>query len=206
MPTPEWRAQDLHEEDGSVLRRVDRHWKSGYSIQLAIGQGDLQVTPLQMARFYAMLANGGQLVTPHLVEDVEQPGSGSGPGAQPLVLRSFRPPREGAEPRPAALRSCARACTRRRTRRSARRRPSSALPDRDRGQDGHGREGRQRPARRRLTSWWCGYGPFEAPRLVVCAVIENGGFGGEAAAPSALQVFENFFGQKAASVTPASTD
>ena len=42
-------------------------------------------------------------------------------------------------------------------------------------------------------SWWCGYGPYEKPELVVCAVIENGGHGGEAAAPTALKVFEKYF-------------
>src|SRR5439155_24693623 len=42
-------------------------------------------------------------------------------------------------------------------------------------------------------SWWCGYGPFKSPKLVVCAVIENGGYGGEAAAPAAEQVFAKFF-------------
>ena len=42
----------------------DRAWNPGDSIQLAIGQKDLTVTPLQMARFYAMIANGGKLVTP----------------------------------------------------------------------------------------------------------------------------------------------
>ena len=42
-------------------------------------------------------------------------------------------------------------------------------------------------------SWWCGYGPFDDPTIVVCAVIENGGHGGTAAAPAALQVFEAYF-------------
>jgi len=46
-------------------------------------------------------------------------------------------------------------------------------------------------------SWWCGWGPMDSPDIVVCALIENGGFGGEAAAPAALQVFEAFFGVKA---------
>ena len=44
--------------------QIDRLWKPGDSIQLAIGQKDLTVTPLQMARFYALIANGGKLVTP----------------------------------------------------------------------------------------------------------------------------------------------
>src|SRR4029079_7636386 len=42
-------------------------------------------------------------------------------------------------------------------------------------------------------SWWCGYGPEADPKLVVCALIENGGHGGSAAAPAALKVFEAFF-------------
>jgi penicillin-binding protein 2 len=42
-------------------------------------------------------------------------------------------------------------------------------------------------------SWWCGYGPYTAPSIVVCAVIENGGHGGTAAAPAALKVFEQYF-------------
>jgi penicillin-binding protein 2 len=42
-------------------------------------------------------------------------------------------------------------------------------------------------------SWWCGYGPTDNPSIVVCAVIENGGHGGSAAAPAALKVFEAYF-------------
>ena len=48
-------------------------------------------------------------------------------------------------------------------------------------------------------SWWCGYGPAnstEPPQIVVCALIENGGFGAEAAAPAALKVFQQFFKEK----------
>ena len=45
-------------------------------------------------------------------------------------------------------------------------------------------------------SWWCGDVPAESttpPELVVCALIENGGFGADAAAPAALQVFKQYF-------------
>jgi len=42
-------------------------------------------------------------------------------------------------------------------------------------------------------AWWCGYGPTDKPTLVVCAVIENGGHGGVAAAPAAAEVFASYF-------------
>ena len=50
-------------------------------------------------------------------------------------------------------------------------------------------------------AWWCGYGPYNKPELVVCAVIENGGHGGTAAAPAALRVFEKHFNVDPASYT-----
>ena len=55
-------------------------------------------------------------------------------------------------------------------------------------------------------SWWCGYGPSESPDLVVCALIENGGHGGDAAAPAALKVFEAFFRKQATQTGPIHSD
>ncbi len=75
LPTPEWRQTTFKTE-------IDKLWKPGDSIQLAIGQKDLLVTPLQMARFYALLANGGKLVTPHVLLSVDQPG-GAAPHPAP---------------------------------------------------------------------------------------------------------------------------
>ena len=46
-------------------------------------------------------------------------------------------------------------------------------------------------------SWWCGWGPSDSAKLVVCALIENGGHGSSAAAPAALRVFEQYFHVKA---------
>jgi cell division protein FtsI/penicillin-binding protein 2 len=53
-------------------------------------------------------------------------------------------------------------------------------------------------------SWWCGYGPYDKPTIVVCAMIENGGHGGTAAAPAALEVFEQYFHTTATTTTKAS--
>jgi penicillin-binding protein 2 len=55
-------------------------------------------------------------------------------------------------------------------------------------------------------SWWCGYGPADQAELVVCVVIENGGFGADAAAPAALEVFEKYFGEKATFVHEVPSD
>src|SRR5204862_951039 len=73
VPTIAWRHDRFTRKKDPCCWEIDRLWKPGNSIQLAIGQGDLLVTPLQMARFYALIAKGGKLVTPHVLLDVENP-------------------------------------------------------------------------------------------------------------------------------------
>ena len=94
VPTPAWRKKTFKSD-------WDKAWNPGDSIQLAIGQKDVTVTPLQMARFYAMIANGGKLVTPYVVSGVEQPGPNR---QQPVTLQQFPPdPPRDAGVDPAAL-------------------------------------------------------------------------------------------------------
>ena len=81
VPTIGWRLRTYTQTADPCCWQVDRLWKPGDSIQLAIGQKDLLVTPLQMARFYALIANGGKLVTPHLLIDVENPNGTAVPVA-----------------------------------------------------------------------------------------------------------------------------
>ena len=51
----------------------DRRWRSGDTLALAIGQGSLEATPLQVARMMAAVANGGLLVTPHVASRLGPP-------------------------------------------------------------------------------------------------------------------------------------
>jgi penicillin-binding protein 2 len=201
LPTIKWRQKTYTSE-------IDRLWKPGDSIQLAIGQKDLQVTPLQMARFYALVANGGKLVTPHLVSSVEQPSQKGSPTG-PLVLRKFSRPAKELNVDPAALSVV----------RDGLYEATHSAAGTSSGVFGHfpvAIAGKTGTAERTVdagtflkdtdTSWWCGFGPFDAPELVVCAVIENGGFGAEAAAPAALKVFEEYFGKQASLVQTEPAD
>ena len=90
LPTPEWRKRAFTAKTDPHNWRIDNQWKPGDSIQLAIGQKDLLVTPLQMARFYALIANGGKLVRPHLALQVEE--GGGTPHSPPRVVHTFPAP------------------------------------------------------------------------------------------------------------------
>ena len=190
VPTPEWRRKTFESD-------WDRAWNPGDSIQLAIGQKDLLVTPLQMASFYGMLANGGNVLTPYLVSNVEQPG---GKGSPRVVLRRFAPPPpHSAGLDPVALgvvRDGLYAATHSQSGTSAGVFANYSVPIS--GKTGTAEKVTPLPGypadHLEDQSWWCGWGPSEDARLVVCALIENGGHGSTAAAPAALKVFEKFFG------------
>jgi penicillin-binding protein 2 len=200
LPTIEWRHKTYTPKTDRNWR-IDRLWKPGDSIQLAIGQKDLLVTPLQMARFYALIANGGRLVTPHLAADVEQGGDGRSPA---VVRRRFAPP----TPQRVGVDSGALDVVRAGLDEAAHGTIGTSqaifgsFPYRIAGKTGTAEKVVHLPGQQTglllSQSWWCGYGPTDNPTIVVCALIENGGHGGTAAAPAALKVFEQYFGRQAA--------
>lgn len=190
VPTPAWRRRTFKTE-------IDQLWTEGDSVQLAIGQGDLLVTPLQMTRFYALLANDGKLVTPHVVKDVEQPAP-AGSSEPPTVLRSFgaKPPRDlGIDQ--GAIDVIEQGLF------QATHDPLYGTSAQVFGAYSVPIVGKTGTAEKyveigdfkglRDTAWWCGYGPVPDPEIVVCAMVENGGHGGEVAAPVAMHVFEEYF-------------
>jgi penicillin-binding protein 2 len=203
LPTIKWRQETFTKERYPDTWQLDRLWKPGDSIQLAIGQKDLAVTPLQMARFYAMIANRGKLVTPYLMWQVERGDPGS-----PIVLRRHNP----APPRDLGLDETAIAAVRQglweatHTTLGTSAGVFGGFPIDVSGKTGTAEKWSNEHYRYLDQSWWCGYGPSEKPTLVVCAVIENGGFGAEAAAPAALKLFEKHFGEKAAFIHEVPSD
>ena len=200
VPTPAWRKR--HFESA-----WDQQWRPGDSIQLGIGQGDMLATPLQMTRMYALIANGGSLVQPRIVQRIVQPAT---EGDAEVVIRSF----PGTKPEDIGLDPTAVSTV------------QEGLYDATHASYGTSTSvfshfpvpiaGKTGTAEKYVTigkwsglrdqSWWCGWGPYADPELVVCAVIENGGHGGEAAAPAALKVFEKFFGVEPGSYTSGAVE
>ena len=206
LPTPEWRRRAYTRKTLPCCWETERLWKPGDSIQLAIGQKDLLVTPLQMASFYAMIANGGRIVRPHLLRWIEQ--SAGENREDPLIRRRYVPP----PPRDSRIDPSALAAVR------------QGLYEATHGAYGTsthvfgtfevdvaGKTGTAEkwvPEAGRLVdqSWFCGYAPVDHPELTVCVVIENGGFGGEAAAPAALKIFQRHFGKYGGNASAVAAD
>ena len=189
VPTIGWKERAFSKANDPNWR-VDSIWNPGDSLNLAIGQGFLLVTPLQMARFYAAIANGGKLVTPHVLMDVENPNGTIVPTTAPPAPR----PVPGLDP--ADLKVVQQGLF------EGTHDPFGTsygvfgnFPVSIAGKTGTAQKTVHLPGYtgEKDQSWWCGYGPANDAKLVVCAVIENGGEGGSAAAPAAARVFAKFF-------------
>jgi penicillin-binding protein 2 len=181
IPTPAWRNRVYRKGSNPF---IDRPWTQGDNVNLAVGQGDVQVTPLQLARAYATLANGGRLVTPHIADRVID--------ARGKVVARIRPGphrrlRISAETRSTVLDGIRRAAME----------PGGTsysvfggFPLQIAGKTGTAERGEGVPDQ----SWYGAIAPFENPRIVVVATVERGGFGVESAAPIVAGLLENYFG------------
>jgi len=207
LPTPAWRKATFTTKTDPEHWQEDRLWKPGDSIQLAIGQKDLLVTPLQMTRFYAMVANGGNLVTPHVVKDIELAGDNR---RAPKVIQQFTPAtpqRSGVDPGALevvrqGLYDATHAVNGTATS------VFGNYPIPIAGKTGTAEKVVHLPGYDGLMdqSWWCGYAPADNPTITVCVLIENGGHGGTAAAPAALKIFEQYFHLPGVYIPPANSD
>ncbi|MDQ3876462.1 MAG: penicillin-binding transpeptidase domain-containing protein, partial [Actinomycetota bacterium] len=171
IPTPGW------------LRRTftipwQRVWFTGYSVNLSIGQGQLAVTPLQLAVAYAALANGGTVVRPHVGGRIL---SSSGD-----VVRRLRfPPRRHV--RLPSLWAIHQGLY------DAAHTGTSAAIFGDFPIPVAGKTGTAETGTGSDHSWYASWAPAGNPRVVVVVLIEHGGFGAEAAAPAAREIYEAYF-------------
>jgi penicillin-binding protein 2 len=163
-------------EDASGL------WSARDAAELAIGHGGMEATPLQVARLYAALANGGTLRAPVLVRQVVD--------ADGRVLRAQGSEPDGrlplAEEHLAAIQAAMRSVV-------ADPRGTAAVAFRGFTVPTAGKTGSAESDDARLHAWFVGYAPIDAPEIVVVALVEHGGGGGEVAAPLVRGVLEAYF-------------
>lgn len=157
----------------------DRPWGPGDNVNLAIGQGDLGASPLQMAVAYAAIANGGYIVTPHLGQRVED--------NEGRALQEFEASRRRKLPIDASYRQAI----------------LDGLTQAAQGGGGTstsvfegfqvpvaGKTGTaERGAGRPNQSWYLSLAPAGNPNYVVAVTFEAGGYGAETAAPAARKIW-----------------
>ncbi|HKY84118.1 MAG TPA: penicillin-binding transpeptidase domain-containing protein [Anaerolineales bacterium] len=177
VPDPDWKQQSTGED-----------WSSSDSMQLAIGQSALNVTPLQVARFIAALGNGGTLYQPQMVERIQN--------AEGVVSHQFEPVAQGTLPLSEATLAVvqeAMGMVVNSPRGTAYRRFLN-FPITLYGKTGTAESGIEDPH-----AWFGGYtdeGREDKPDIAVVVLAENQGQGSEWAAPIFRRVLEAyFFGQ-----------
>lgn len=177
--------------DPDVLQALyGQQWTYANAINLAIGQGEMGVTPLQIARMYAAVANGGDLLRPHLVRErgilnqrtfVAQPDVMSSFGFDDSILPLVRSGLCDVTSTPLGTASFVFR--------------DSPLMDSIRpcGKTGTAQTGRPGEAEH---SWFTAYAPGDNPEIEVTVVVENGGEGSSVAAPLVRQILEYYFFQR----------
>ncbi len=170
-------------DDGWYNRRLGTgRWnESSQVINLAIGQGEILATPLQVAVMTAVVANGGERVTPFLVREVLEPADGT------LQPRSHEPsqPIPGLDSQDLAVVRAGMEAVSNGEHGTARwlapRLPGIRVAGKTgTGQNPHGED----------HAWFTCYAPAEAPEIVVTVLVENGGGGSTVAAPIAFEVLQ----------------
>jgi penicillin-binding protein 2 len=194
VPTPEWRNK-LFEDAGKPSScggkarlfepgcyETDRPWSVGDMMNLAVGQGDLQATPLQLATAYAAIANGGEVVRPHLGMEAEDAS-----GAQ---TQAFEP----APRREVDLDETTRTTITEGLREAAMESGGTSYPT----FGGYpieiaGKTGTAEKTDQEDQSWYAAFAPADNPKYVVAVTVERGGWGASTAAPAACEIFNALF-------------
>ncbi len=183
--TGPFKGRPKHPAGGcGIADGTNRPWSIGDNINLAVGQGDVQATPLQLAVTYAALANGATIVRPHVGESIRtQDGSvlqNINPPASrhiainPIYLETIRQGLRDAASQPGGTSADV----------------FSNFPEQVYGETGTAQYNGQQDY-----AWYACFVPASATTkpIVVVVHVEQGGFGASAAAPVARQILSQWF-------------
>ena len=187
VPSTDWKEQTLHEP-----------WYPGETISVAIGQGQLQVTPIQIAVMTALIAGRGKPIQPHFVEkDVEGPPALTDrPAPAPtlefkastfeaVIAGMWRSVNEGGTGHGARVDDFD-VCGKTGSTQTMSRESAAKLAQAGREVKTH--------------SWFSGFAPRTDARIAVTVLVEYGGGGGATAAPVAGQIFDKFRSKMASEI------
>lgn len=185
IPSTEWKQQ-----------RYKEKWQDGETLSVAIGQGYVLTTPLQLCRMTAAVVNGGILYRPQMVQNITAPDG--------TILKTFAPINEGkilgSEHSLALIKEALVAVVNSPSGTAK----SVALPDvLIGGKTGtaqvvrlaqvEGLSGNAIPYKYRDHAWFTSFAPAEKPEIAVTVLVEHGQHGGSAAGPVARAVFKRYF-------------
>lgn len=190
IPDSAWRrsinARELQCEQRTHQRSCGisdgRAWTVGDNVNFAVGQGDLQATPLQMAVAYSAIANGGTLVRPHLGLEIDDTQGRLVQRIQPGAARHVDFSSSNQQAILDGLRLAASA-------------PGGTSAEVFSGfpRVVYGKTGTAQYTFQDDQSWYVAYAPDAQRPIVVAMTIEKGGFGAEAAAPAVRLMLSQWF-------------
>ena len=199
LPSRAWKRQRFPK---------DAKWYLGDSISAGIGQGYNAFTPMQLAHAIAMIANDGVGYTPHLVKSVQDVRTGA-------VREIAAQPSSRLDIKPEYLAFIKHALQ------GVNKEGTSAAAFKDARYPSAGKTGTAQvfslkgekysehklDERLRDHAWFMAYAPADQPRIAVAVLVENGGFGAQAAAPIARKVFDYYLlGSNEPGPVPAGAD
>jgi penicillin-binding protein 2 len=169
--------------EGWKKEAKDELWYIGDTYHLAIGQGDLLVTPLQVANYTAFFANGGTLYRPHLVKEILDADNNLYQSVPTEIVKDKIASQENIEIVRQGMRQAV-------SDGSARRLQSIKVPVA--GKTGTAQWSSQKPNH----AWFTGFAPFDNSQISLTILIEEGGEGSVTAVPIAEQVFYWYFNNR----------
>jgi penicillin-binding protein 2 len=178
---------ELEEENSGLIadnewkrKNFDQDWTVGDTINMSIGQGYTLATPLQVAVMFAVPANGGYLIKPHLLKEGEAKDWRQSLNIKPETLNMIN----------RGLRAVVSSGT------GTKAQPSGLPPV-------AGKSGTAEAPPRPSHAWFGAYAPYDQPEIVVAVFVEHsGGGGGKVAAPMVRDLMVTYFQLKAKKSQP----